>query len=310
MQTTHEAKEDTRRSHFQAIIMVLAGATFWGLSGTVAQGLFQHAGFYPIQLVIIRMLVAGVLLLASIAVAKGRTALTGIWRHPGHWWRLLVFGVIGLAGVQYTYFAAIQASNAATATLLQYLGPVMLMIWMATRGHRRPGTIQVLATLLALAGTWLLIVGGSSHAIPTSTAAVVWGLLSAAFLAFYTAFPTNLMDVHGTLPVVGYGLFLGGVAMLPFASIGRWGLTRWDLETVAMVAFVVVVGTLAAFTLYLAAVVTLRPAQASVLASAEPLAATLAAVIWLHTPWTLMESLGGLFIVTTVVLLAWRPLSD
>jgi drug/metabolite transporter (DMT)-like permease len=180
-----------------------------------------------------------------------------------------------------------------------------VVLVMMLMGRRRPAPRELAAVGLALIGTWLLI-GGPGQSLRTSPVAVAFGLLSAVLLAFYTWFPARLMDQVGTLPVVAWGLVLGGLAMVPVAP--PWALAgiRWTPTTVGLVAFVVLVGTLAAFTLYLVAVKTLRPTAASILASAEPLAATLAAVLWLHTPWTWAESLGGVSIVATVMLLA-RP---
>lgn len=46
--------------HYKGLVMVLVGATLWGLSGTVAQRLFQDEGFTPGWLVTMRLLVSGI----------------------------------------------------------------------------------------------------------------------------------------------------------------------------------------------------------------------------------------------------------
>jgi drug/metabolite transporter (DMT)-like permease len=304
---THEAvaeRSGAGGSRARAIAMVLAGAVAWGLSGTAAQALFQHHGFQPAWLVTVRMLASGILLLLWVAVRQGPRYLYEVWTAPGHWWRLLVFGILGLVGVQYTYFRAIQEGNAATATLLQYLGPVMLTVWMALAARRWPPARQVAAAGLALAGTWLLIAGGSLHTLRVPAGAVGMGLASAVLLAFYTIFPAKLIAREGPLVVVGSGMLAGGLACLLVAPPWQTAGMAFGTTSLGLTAFVVIPGTMMAFTLYLAAARTLTPQAASVLASAEPLAATLAAVLWLHTSWTLAESVGGLLIVATVILLA------
>src|SRR2546425_6809426 len=94
-----------------SLLGTILGAGFWGLSGTAAQALFQIYQFPVVALVTIRTLASGVILLIIVRPAR-----------PGRrFGPLLGLSILGFAGSQLAYLWAIQFSNAATATLLQFL---------------------------------------------------------------------------------------------------------------------------------------------------------------------------------------------
>jgi drug/metabolite transporter (DMT)-like permease len=190
---------------------VLAGAALWGVSGNAAQELFRHGAVDPLWLVAVRMLAGGSGLLAGWRLA-GHRALPRL--RPGDAWRLVVFALAGLGPVQYTYLAAIRDGNAVAATLLQYLAPVLLMGWAAWRERRRPLWREIAGWLLAAGSTTVLLTDGRTGSLWVPPAAVAWGLASAVAAAFYTAYPRRLILRYGAIPVVGWGLVVGG---LPFA---------------------------------------------------------------------------------------------
>lgn len=305
------------------IIMVIVSATLWGLSGTAAQRLFQVDGISPGWLVEVRMGLSGVALLAFTAIrqallsraagahGENRSAnVWAIWRHPVDRWRVLVFGLLGLAVVQYTYFAAIRYGNAATATFLQYVGPSMVSAWIALRARRWPRARENAALLAALVGTFLLVTNGSVRSLTVPPAAVIWGLLAAVSLAFYTLYPGSLLRTWGPSVVVGWGMLAGALSFVPFVHPWDVREQHWSTTTVWLVLFVIFFGTLLAFTLFLGSLHLLSPAEASILASAEPLSAAIAAVLWLHVQLGPATLAGGACILATVLLLARKSSAE
>ncbi len=286
--------------------MVLTGATLWGLSGTAAQQLFQWDGFTPTWLVTVRMGISGILLLAITWSRLGGHAISGPWREPTQLLRLWIFALLGLLGVQYSYMASIRLGNAATATFLQYLGPALIVLYVAVHSRRWPSRRELLALSLAVAGTFLLVTNGSIHAVVVPASAVVWGLVSAVTLAFYTLFPANMMRRYGTLPIIGWAMFLGGLVCSLAAPPWRVQGQHWTMGVLLLVGFVVIFGTLLAFYLYLASTRYISATEAGLAACVEPLSAAGASVLWLHTHLGIATLLGGLSILGTVVVLNLR----
>ncbi|MGI6126555.1 MAG: EamA family transporter [Planifilum sp.] len=283
--------------------MVLTGAVCWGLSGTVAQHLFQNEGFDPGWMVTVRLILSGSLLLTGTWLWRKDTAIRGIWRDPRDRLRLLLFALVGMLSVQYTYFAAIAAGNAATATLLQYLGPVLITGYWALSERRWPKAKEIVSVLLALTGTFLLVTGGRTDSLSISGAALLWGLGSAAALAFYTLYPSELLRRWGSAAVVGWGMVIGGIGLAsvhpPWPSGGVWTPIN-----ALFILFVILFGTLLPFFLYLESLRYILPTETGLLASAEPLTATVATVLWLGIPFGVPEWTGALCIIATVVLLS------
>lgn len=284
---------------------VLIGATLWGLSGTAAQRLMQGYGVTPQWLVTTRMLVAGLLLLLAGRWLGVRDRL-GPWRDGRSRRQLIAFALGGLLGVQYSYMAAIALGNAATATFLQYLGPAFVTVYEVLRWRRRPRPHEVAALVLAMGGTLLLATGGSLHRLAVPAGAVAWGLVSALTLAFYTVAGASLLQRWPPAVSVGWAMVVGGAAMAVLAppwSVGGRAVA-WDAAAAGLWAFVVLGGTLVAFTLYLASLRHLRPSQTSLLACMEPLAAAASATLWLGVPFTGPMAAGGAAVMAAVLLLS------
>ena len=286
----------------KGIMLVILGAMLWGISGTVAQYLFQKKGFSPEWLVVIRLLVSGLILLLY-AFMKGKQDIWTIWRSKHTILSLILFSIIGMLGVQYTYFAAIKYGNAATATILQYLSPVLVTCYLAIRTKKVPNLKEITAVILAMLGTFFIITKGNIHSISISKLALFWGISSAFAAAFYTLQPRSLLAKWSSTVVVGWGMLIGGIA---FSFVHKpWNFTgQWYITSIFAVIIVVLFGTLIAFYCYLESLKYIQPTEASVLSSVEPLSAAFLSVLWLHVPLGMPQWLGTACIIFTVVILS------
>lgn len=286
--------------------MVLVGASLWGISGTVAQVLFQQKGFQAGWLVSVRLLFSGALLLSLAALRKRKKGIWEVWKDSKDRSDILVFGLVGLLGVQYTYFAAVETGNATTATLLQFLGPAFITLYLALRLRKMPHRKDLFALVLAMFGTFLLVTNGSFHELTVSGMAVFWGLASAVTAAFYTLYPARLIDRWGSTITVGWGMLVGGIGLSLLSPPWNVQGQSWSIYTGLLVLFVVLFGTLIAFYLYLDSLRFISPAEAGILGSAEPLSAAVMSVLWLNRSLGLFETIGGLFIIGTVCILSLK----
>ncbi|MGG4266796.1 DMT family transporter [Peribacillus simplex] len=293
---------DVSPSRKKGIALVLTGAALWGVSGTAAQYLFQRQGFSPEWLTVIRLLLSGVILL-GIAYKKERTQVFGIWKTNKDALQIILFAILGMLAVQYTYFAAIEHGNAATATVLQYLAPALITCYLAIRSKRFPTITVSAAVIIAILGTFLLVTGGSIHTLSISGWAVFWGVTSAFALAFYTLQPYELLSRWGSMIVVGWGMLIGGICFSivhpPWAFEGNW-----TLPSFSAVLFIIVFGTIIAFYFYLESTKYITASEVSLFASVEPLSATVISVIWLNVTFGFAEWLGTLCIISTITILS------
>ncbi|MFC4183456.1 DMT family transporter [Saccharococcus thermophilus] len=289
-------------NRIKGLLMVITGATLWGLSGTAAQVLFQEKQITAEWLVVVRMIMAGSALL--LFAACKRMAILSIWANAKSIVSLLLFGFFGMLGVQYTYFASIATGNAATATLLQYLAPVYIVLYVMVAQKHRPTKEVALAIVLALLGTFLLITNGSTGELKVPFISVFWGVLSGVALAFYTLSSAQMLKKWHSILVVGWGMVIGGGGMCFVFPPFPLPEVRWDVETWLLIVFVVVFGTLFAFLLFIESIRYLSPTESSLLSSVEPLSAVVASIAFLHVPFGLFQAVGAACIMVTVLLLS------
>lgn len=287
----------------KGIILVIVGTMLWGISGTVAQFLFQQKSFNPEWLVVVRLLISGFTLLLY-GYLKKNTDMKNIWKEKNDRITLILFGIIGMLGVQYTYFAAIKHGNAATATILQYLSPVIITCYLIIRNKKLPNFRELLAIVLALIGTFFIITRGDIHSLSLSKAALFWGISSAFCAAIYTLQPISLLKKYSSIAVVGWGMLVGGLAFSfihsPFNFTGELSII-----SIISVIFIVIFGTLIAFYCYLESLKYLLPTESSILGCVEPLSATILSVLWLNVSFGLPELIGIACIIFTVILLSF-----
>ncbi|MEH6945030.1 DMT family transporter [Bacillus sp. JJ722] len=166
--------------------MVVIASCLWGVSGAVAQKLFSNNGMSVEWLVTIRLVISGLLILLFASFGKGKAHIISVFKHKSYMVQVVIFGIIGMLGVQYTFFITIDESNAAVATLLQYIAPVFITLYFLIVLKMKPSLLELMAILLALTGTFLLLTNGSIQTISITPKALLWGLGSAITLAFYT----------------------------------------------------------------------------------------------------------------------------
>ncbi|MCU7310352.1 MFS transporter [Escherichia albertii] len=216
---------------------------------------------------------------------------------------LLIFSVLGALTVQLTFLLTIEKSNAATATVLQFLSPTIIVAWFSLVRKSRPGILVFAAIMTSLIGTFLLVTHGNPTSLSISPAALFWGIASAFAAAFYTTYPSTLISRYGTLPIVGWSMLIGGLILLPFYS--RQG-TNFVVNGSLILAFfyLVVIGTSLTFSLYLKGAQLIGGPKASILSCAEPLSSALLSLLLLGITFTLPDWLGTLLILSSVILIS------
>jgi drug/metabolite transporter (DMT)-like permease len=286
----------------KGFFLALLAALMWGISGACVQFLIRQRNINIEWLVTVRMLIAGSLLLL-LARFSFRINIFSIWKGKKDRNAILLFSIFGMLAAQYTYFAAINASNAATATVLQYMGPTVIVCFLAIKLRQLPNYIEIIAVLLTLSGTMLIVTHGSLQTLSISPMGVFWGIISAVALAFYTLLPVKLLENFDSSLVTGWSMVIGG---LTFSFVhAPWQISgNWDATTYMLTAFIILFASFLSFYIFMISVKLIGPTYTSLLCCTEPLASTFLAVVWLHVPLTLYDWTGTFLILITIVLLA------
>lgn len=289
----------------KGIAMILSGAALWGATGPLMEWLFAEYGLSVSFFLTLRLIVAGVLLLAFLKLKKVK--IFSIF-HGGIWVRqLLIFSVLGMLGVQFSFVSSIESSNAVVATLFQFLAPVYIILFISLRQKKFPPKYQVIGMVGTMAGLFLLLTNGRLDELVISGVALFWGVMVGLAFAFYTLYPGRLMAEWGVLLIVGWSMLFGGIFLglaNPVFLSNDWPLLAQPAVSLGILA-VIVIGTLA-FVLFLSSMRFILPVEASILSAFEPLTAMIISALWFGQFLAPIQ-LGGA--ATMLVFVTWLSLA-
>ena len=198
------------------LMTVIAGIA-WGLSGVSGQYLMAH-GFSALILTNIRLLISGAVLIL-FAYLSNKEKFFAFLKDKSSYISLILFAFLGLLLTQLTYLIAIAETNAGTATVLQYVCPVGVLAYTCIKDRVGPTVSEIASMLLAIGGTFLIATHGQLNQLAITPKGLGWGLFSAFAYALYIILPLNLIKKWGSMLVIGGGMILPGILMLPFSGL-------------------------------------------------------------------------------------------
>lgn len=220
---------------------------------------------------------------------------------------LILFCIFGLSLNQFAYLQAIQHTNAGTATVLQYMAPVILLVLVCIRERRRPQTIELAAIVLAVFGTLIMATHGDLTSLSMTPTGLAWGIASAFTYVAYMVLPIRLIRKWGSLAVIGLAMFFGGL-VFPLVTQAWNYPVLLSVRTLPAYVGIIGVGTILAYTLFLKGVSLVGPVKGSLLASVEPVAAVVFALLLLQETFYLIDLVGMGLIILAVILISWQDL--
>ncbi|MBQ9973018.1 MAG: EamA family transporter [Firmicutes bacterium] len=284
------------------LITVFAGIC-WGFSGSCGQFLFDNKGVISNWLVPIRLITAGTSVLLFLLVVDRKKVLAP-WKVKRDAKEMLIFAIAGMALCQYSYFTAIQHSNAGVATVLQYTGPILILAWLCMKQKRLPRRFEIIALGLVLGGAFLLATHGDLTTMTLTKPAIIWGVISAVALAIYSVQPERLLGIYGSLATTGWGMFIGGIVLnIMFKPWTITGVTV-DGGTILALFGVIFFGTILAFCMYLTGVKYIGSTDAAMVSCVEPIAAVLFSAVWLGESFAFIDIIGMVLIIAGVLIIS------
>ena len=283
-------------------LFALIAGTLWGLSGICAQFLFQQKNLTPEWVVCIRLISSGIILL-TIAYIKEKNDIFKVFKSKKHVKDLVLFGILGMFGVQYTYFVAINYSNAATATVIQYLGPAIILIYQSLRNKSLPSFVELFAVILSIIGVFILVTHMDINNLVISKQALFWALGAAFALAYYSIKPGNLLNNFSNICVTGWGMLIGGIAFSFIKPIFDISGT-FDIYTIGVIIVVIIFGTVIPFSIYVISTKLIGPTKTSLFSTIEPVSSAVFSIFLLNLSFGFMDFLGTAMIISMVIILS------
>ncbi len=283
--------------------LAIMGALFWGLSGTSVQFLESAKHLNVEWLLEVRLLVAGILTI-MIAYMQDGKRIFDIFKNAKDFGKLLIFGILGIALAQYTYFRAIAISGVGVATVLQYVAPTMIIIYLFLRYFKKPSIPELFCIVLAMVGTVCIVMQEGLDISSFNGEAMFWGLVSAASICVYTLQPIELLKKYGTTSIVGFAMFICGILSVAVSQQIE-SEAIWDGMTWLGLFTIIILGTVVSFNAYIEGVRRIGAVQGSILSSLEPISAAIFGWALLGNGFTLVGIFGMFCIIATVFIIAW-----
>ena len=280
-----------------ALGLALFAAVLWGVSGAVAADAFAEVA--PARVAQARSLVA----LAFLLPYAWRRDLL---RTSGAGRQLVGFGLI-LATVHVTYYWAVQRLGVGPGVTVQFLGPILVLVWMAAAQKRRVPSSMWLAGLAALAGTVMVTRAWDFDAL--DLLGVAAGLAAAVTFGAYLLTGEHLTQRLSPVTLLTYGFLVAAVF---------WAVAQplWDfpihLSTKAWIEllWVGVGGTMIPFLATMAALKRAPAGMVGVIASIEPVVAAVTAWLFLSQSLAAVQIAGGLLVVVAVAIVQRWGVAD
>ncbi|EYR64914.1 membrane protein [Actinotalea ferrariae CF5-4] len=200
------------------LALALVSAAAFGSSGPFAKALLD-SGWSPGAAVTARIGGAAlVLLVPSLLLLRGRMHV--LRRHAA---LMVTYGVVAMAAVQLAFFNAVTTLSVGVALLLEYLGVVLVVVWLWVRHGQRPRRWTLVGVGLAVAGLLLVLDLGGGASVDLG--GVLWGLGAAVGLAAY--FVLSAREATGLPPLVMAcgGMVAATVALAVAGTVGVMPMT-------------------------------------------------------------------------------------
>jgi len=275
--------------------LAATGAAMWALNGTMARELLDD-GVDAARLAQLRS--AGSWLILALALVVARRDLISVERSelPS----LALLGIVGLAGVHATYFLAIDRLQIGVAVTIQYLAPLLLLLWLRLVHSRRLAPSLWGAVALSVVGCFLVVRAYDASSLDAVGVAAAFG----AALTFATYMIGSERAGHRHEAVTTLFWTFGFASIFWALVTPWWSFPFGDIDSARnalLAAGVILIGTLLPFICMVAALRHIPAPRAAIVATLEPVLAAVFAWVLLGEELAAVQLVGGAAVLGAVV---------
>lgn len=296
------------RAHPVRGYLYIASATFlWGVAATLGRAAFtgrllpKGQTLRPIDPLILsqsRATFSFGILLFALVLLRGWRRLRLPAADVG---RMFALGILGVAASNYFYYLAIQRTNVATAIILQYTAPILVLLYTVARGRQRPTLQRVVAVGLAVAGIALVIGIFSSGGFRLDTIGVMAALGAAVSFAIYNIGGHSILARYDRWTVLLYVIL--GASLFWIVVNPPWKIVAAHYSGGQWLFLVLfsLLSVLAPFSFYFAGLQHLEPTRAIVVSCLEPVFSIVIAAVALGEVMRPLQAVGIVLVLVAIV---------
>jgi drug/metabolite transporter (DMT)-like permease len=299
----------TNKSHpIRGYAYIAAATCLWGIAATLGRAAFtgrllpSGQALPPIDPLILSQSRTTISFLALLPILQMRRGWKNLRLPAADFGRLVLLGVLGVAASNYLYYLAIQRTNVATAIILQYTAPVLVLLYMVARGLQRATLQRVSAVGLAVVGSALAIgvIGGGGFRL--DGLGVMAAILAAVSFAFYNVAGHRILARYDRWIVLLYTTFSAGAFWMIVNPPWKLVAAHYSGAQWTFLLVFAVVSVLAPFSFYFAGLQHLEPTRAIVASCLEPVFSILLAAVLLGEIVRPIQTVGIVIVLAAIVI--------
>jgi len=281
-----------------AYLFVVMAAVLWGIIGIFSKQL-SIMGFSILQIVSIRAIFSA-LIIMTVLLVKDRKLLRIELRDSLYF---LGTGIISFTFFNWCYFIAINKTSLSAAAILLYTAPAFVMVFSSVLFKEEFTKRKAAALILTFAGCFLVAANASGAVRNISLLGVIAGLGSGLGYALYSIFGRYALNKYHPFTVTLYTFIFASLGLIPISNIKGMLSLLSDTKAVYYALCLSVLSTVLPFLLYTKGLSRLEAGRASIIATLEPVVATIIGIALFGEPVTLYKITGILIVVFAVSML-------
>ena len=280
-----------------ALLLIGAGASLWGIISLFVTSLYEM-GFSPIQVVTIRALSATLFLVLYI-IFKNRQLLKIKAADSKYF---IGTGIFSFVLFNWCMCSTIKETSISVATILLYTAPAFVTIFSRFIFKELLTTRKVLALLITFIGCSFVV-----GILPNTTESIslyglILGLGSGLFYALYSIFGKFALRKYNSLTVTAYTFLFAAIAVTPFSGLWLVLPLFSDIKVWVYIIGLGFLSTMLPFIFYTKGLNTIESSQASIIATIEPVVASLVGFLIFHEKLNVWQYLGIFLVIAAVVI--------
>ena len=283
-------------------ILIIIAACFWGSMGIFVRKLSEY-GFSPIQIVSIRITLAA-LAFSAIQLFKSRSGFKILPRD------IPLFLGLGFGSILFftvCYFTAITIMPLSTAAILLYTSPIWIVLMSAIFFREKMNCRKLVALALAFAGC-VLVSGISGEGITLK--GLLIGLGSGIGYGLYSILGTVALRRYSPYTVTTYTFLLAAIGSWficgPANMLSKFSAAGNSTSLIPFCFLTALITAVIPFLFYTLGLRTVEASKAGILATFEPMVATIVGITCFSEALTLHSGIGIALILAAAIVLNWK----
>lgn len=287
---------ETKKTPRGAAASILAAAALWGIIGVWNRRLMA-GGLSPYSIVVVRNC-GGLVLLTAVMALRDRSVFRVERQHLKCFFGT---GVVSVVLFTVCYFSCQEICSLAVASILLYTAPAIVVVLSALL-WREPVTKKKLLALGLTSVGCALVCGVFSGALTVTGGGIALGLGAGFFYALYSIFGRYALAHYGPMTVTVWTFVFAGAASLVLVRPAELAVLAQPSMALTAVGLVVC-STVLPYILYTRGLARVEAGKASILASLEPVVASVAGVVLFGEPMSPLTAAGIVCVLAGVYIL-------